>query len=164
MVASLAAGLGAAAFERLTLQLFPSAEAAQWTAWAGFVIGTAAGCDPGARETAEHSSRIVVRLVFASATGLAAALVLFTTLTDWSLALTSSVSQVSLLMLARGFAAAVFFVPLGTAWGAILGRGEIPAGESHAVNADVLLRSVPALLGDISPAAGRCRVAWTFPG
>jgi spermine/spermidine synthase len=146
VAASLAAGLGAAAFERLTLQLFPSAEAEQWTAWSGFLIGTAAGWILARRQTAEHSSRIVVRLVFASATGMAAALVLFATLTDWSLALTSSVSEVALLMLARGFAAAVFFVPLGTAWGAILGRSEIPAGEIQAVNPDVLLRSVPALL------------------
>jgi hypothetical protein len=147
VVTSLAAGLGAAAFERLTLQLFPSAEAEQWTAWAGFLIGTATGWILARRETAQHSSRIAVRLVFASATGMAAAVVLFATLTDWSLALTSSVSQVGLLMLARGFAAAVFFVPLGTAWGAILGRGEIPAGESHEASPDLLLRSVPALLG-----------------
>ena len=148
VVASLAAGLGAAAFERLTLQLFPSAEAAQWTAWAGFLIGTAAGWILRAAQTAEQPTRIVVRLVFASATGMAAALVLFTTLTDWSLALTSSVSQVGLLMLARGFGGGGFLRAAGHGLGGDpRARRDSRRRELPRQSPDVLLRSVPALLG-----------------
>ncbi len=81
---------------------------------------------------------------------MAAALVLFATLTDWSLALTSSVSQVGLLMLARGFAAAVFFVPLGTAWGAILGRGAGPRRREPRGEARRPAAVGPRSLGGIS--------------
>jgi hypothetical protein len=147
VIASLTAGLGAAAFERLTLQLFPSAEAGQWAAWAGFLIGTAAGWILAHRETADASRRTLVRLVFASAASIALALVLFSTLTDWSLALTASVSQVGLLMLFRGLAAAAFFLPLGIAWSAILARGQAAERESRETGPDALLRFVPALLG-----------------
>ncbi len=159
--ASVTVGMAAAALGRLTLQLFPSAEAEQWIGWAGFLMGTAAGLVLSRRGSANEQRRMVVRLMLAGAFCMALPVALFAVLTDWFLGVTSSVSQVGLLMLIRGTSAAALLFPLGAAWGALVEFcqraaafkpvDENPSPEKQGAWPDVLLRSTPALLaGDLA--------------
>jgi spermidine synthase len=155
--ASLTAGMAAAALERLTLQLFPSAEAMQWTAWAGFLMGTAAGWRWTRRRLADQQRQTAAWLVLAGGFCTALTLVLFPVLTDWFLDVTSNVSQVGLLMGIRGALAAALLFPLGAAWASLVGLGrrdgacppghESPSPEEQDAHPDLLLKSTPALFG-----------------
>jgi hypothetical protein len=146
-----AAGVG-----RLTFQLFPDAEALHWTAWAGFLLGTATASALSRRGSTDRQRRAAARLVLAGAFCSALSLVLFPTLTDWFLGITASVSQVAVLMAIRGTSAAVLLFPLGAVWGALVGLSPRavagrPTDESHLPEEqwtppDALLRSTPALL------------------
>lgn len=145
-LAAAAAGTGAAGLGRLTLQLFPSAEAAQWTAWAGFLLGTAAGWSFARRGFAEQRRQRVARIVLASAVGVALPVLLFGTITDWFLGTTAGVSQVALLMLIRAGSAAVLFAPLGAAWGALVSLCHRRTGDDSVEAVRPFVLSVPALL------------------
>jgi hypothetical protein len=158
---SVTVGIAAAGLGRMALQLFPSAEAEQWTGWAGFLVGTAAGLVLSRRGPADQQRRTALRLILAAAFCIALPLVLFAALTDCFLGATSSVSQTGLLMLIRGTSAAALFFPLGAGWAALVGFSQRaaagkPAHESRSPEEqddfpDLLLRSTPALFaGDLA--------------
>jgi Spermine/spermidine synthase domain len=139
---SVAVGMAAAGISRLTLQLFPSAEALQWTAWTGFLIGTAAGWFFARRGTADQQRRAAARLALCGAFCIVLPFLCFGMLTDWFLATTSGVPQVGLLLLIRAAAAAALLFPLGAVWGGLvsLGRRNVD-GEAPGDSLDPLLRS-----------------------
>jgi hypothetical protein len=153
---SVTVGIVAAALGRLTFQLFPDAEALQWTASGGFLMGTAGGLVLSGRGSVDRQRRTAARLVLAGAFCSALSVVLFSTLTDWFLGTTASVSQVARLMSIRGMSAALLLVPLGAAWGALVGlclrtavsrlADESPSLEEPHTQLDAILRSAPALL------------------
>ena len=64
----------------------------------------------------------------------------FGTLTDWSLAETANVSQVGWLILIRAAFVTAVFLPLGFAWGVLVGLGGGNAARQTAT------RSLPTLL------------------
>jgi spermidine synthase len=137
---SLAAGIGAATLGRLTLQLCPSAEGLEWTNWTGFLLGTAAGLVLSRRPGAERRRLTIARLLLGGALGAVLPVASFGILTDWSLAATAGVSQVGWLFLIRSVVGARVFLPLGLAWGAILGLDE------GILSRQMATRSLPALL------------------
>ena len=147
---SLAVGIAAAALGRLILQLAPSAEALEWTNWTGFLSGAAAGLVVSSRSASERRQPTIAWLLLAGAIGALLPVACFGLLTDWSLAATASVSQVAWLYLIRSVVVASVFLPLGIAWGSILGLGE--GNESR----QMATRSVPALL------AGFLIARWLF--
>jgi hypothetical protein len=140
---SVAAGIVAATLGRLALQLCPSAEGLEWTNWTGFLFGAAVGLALARRAKAESRRLATGWLLLAGALGAAVPVACFGILTDWSLAATASVSQLGLLLLIRIVAAASIFLPLGLAWGALLGLGE--GNVSHLAAA----RSLPLLLAGL---------------
>jgi hypothetical protein len=154
--ASVTVGMMAAALGRLTFQLFPDAEALQWSAVGGFLMGTAAGLILSVRGSIDRQRRMAARLALAGAFCSALSVVLFSTLTDWFLGATASVSQVALLMSIRGTAAALSLFPLGAVWGGLVGlcpraavserSDESPSPQELGTHLDALLRSTPALL------------------
>jgi hypothetical protein len=155
VLASITVGIVAAALGRLTFQLFPDAEALQWTADGGFLMGTAVGLVLSNRGTMDRQRRTVARLLLAGAIGSALSVMLFSTLTDCFLGTTASVSQVTLLMLIRGMSAAALLFPLGAAWGGLVAAflrtaprehtDETSSSEEPCPHLDALLRSTPAL-------------------
>lgn len=147
---SLAVGIAAAAVGRLTLQLFPAAESLEWTDWAGFLAGTAAGLVLSRRGASERRRPTLGWLLLVGALGAVLPVACFGILTDWSLAATAGISQVGWLLLIRSAVVAGLFLPLGIAWGAILGFAE--GDESR----QVATRWLPALL------AGFIGARWLF--
>ena len=137
---SLAVGLAAAALGRLILQLAPSAEALEWTNWTGFLFGAAAGAAVACRSAEERRQRTIGGLLLAGAIGVLLPVATFRFLTDWSLAATAGVSQVGWLLLIRSVFVVCVLVPLGIAWGSILG---VAGGKS---TRRMATQSVPALL------------------
>ena len=118
---SLAVGIAAAALGRLTLQLAPSAEALEWTDWAGFLFGTAVALVLLQRAASDRRGLTVAWLLLAAAIGATLPVACFGTLTDWSLAETANVSQVGWLILIRAAFVTAVFLPLGFAWGSSSG-------------------------------------------
>ena len=164
VLTTLAAAAGAAALCRLALQLFPSAEAEEWSAWAGFALGTAFGWVLSRRGQSDQRRRAVVRLLLSGGLALALPALLFGLLTECSLAVTASVSQASVLLLIRSLASAAFLLPLGTAWGAAVATLEpessaeedgSPAQTPFA--AGLFLRLLPVPAPAIWPLAGCLR-------
>jgi hypothetical protein len=147
---SLAVGIAAASLGRLILQLAPSAEALEYTNWTGFLFGAAAGLALSRRFASEGRRLTIAWLLLAGAIGALLPVASFGLLTDWSLAATASVSQVAWLFLIRSVVVACVFLPLGIAWGSLLGLGEGNQSRQMAT------RSVPALL------AGFLIARWLF--
>jgi Spermine/spermidine synthase domain len=137
---SLAVGVAAAALGRLILQLAPSAESLQWTDWTGFLLGTAIGLAISRGPASERRQLTTAWLLMAGALGAVLPVVSFGILTDWSLAATAGVSQVGWLFLIRSVVVACVFLPLGIAWGSILGLADGNGSRQ------MVTRSLPALL------------------
>jgi Spermine/spermidine synthase domain len=159
VIASMTVGVAAVALGRLSLQLFPSAEAEHWTAWAGFLLGSAAGWALTRPRISGDQRRTVARTALVAAFCLVLPVLLFAVLTNWFLAITATVSQVNLLMLIRGGAGAMLLFPLGAAWVALVNfyahatvnasANKDSAQEEEAARPDSLLRAVPSLLAGV---------------
>ena len=155
MAGSIVVGMMLAATGRLTFQLFPDTEAAEWTAWCGFLFGTAVGWALGRRHGGPS-------LLLVGALGSVLPLAAFPLLIELFLSVTSNVSQVSLLMLIRGTLAAGFFFLNGLIWGALAARRPSPGESRGATDSPTdygtatLLRTVPALF------VGCAAAGWLF--
>ncbi len=145
VIGSFAAGLTAAALARLVQQLMPGTEAVEWTVCAGFLLGVAATWRSVRPEFNERRSPRAAVVVLVAAIGCALPVLLFQSLTDLFLAATATFSNVSVLLLIRGLAAAVTLFAAGALWAAVVGR---PDGETNRHPA-LLVSAAPALLAGL---------------
>jgi hypothetical protein len=145
VIGSFAAGLTAAALVRVVQQLMPGTEAVAWTVCAGFLLGVAAIWRSVHPEFNERRLPRAAVVVLVCAIGCALPVVLFRSLTDLFLAATATFSNVSVLLLVRGFAAGMTLFAAGGLWAAAVGwRG----GDAKRHPA-IFVGAAPALLAGL---------------
>jgi Spermine/spermidine synthase domain len=162
LVGSVAAGLIAGALSRLVQQLVPGTEAIEWTVCAGFLLGAAATWRIVRGQSDEGRLPRGALVMLVAALGCALPIVLFRPLTDVLLAVTATLSNVSLLMMARGAIASMALFAAGAIWAAGVGsratrsrqrRGESAANLSEAEGTNghpaLLVYAIPAFLAGL---------------
>jgi hypothetical protein len=145
VVGSVAAGLTAASLARLVQQLMPGTEAVEWTVYAGFLLGVSATWRSIHPEFSERRLPRAAVAILVCAIACALPVVLFPSLTNLFLAATATFSNVSVLLLVRGFTAAMTLFAAGGLWAATVGwrGGDVQRHPS------LLVSAAPALLAGL---------------
>jgi hypothetical protein len=163
VISSVAAGMTAAALDRLVQQLVPGTEAIQWAACAGFLLGAATTWRLARGGNSERGMATAPVAILFAALGCTLPVVLFRPMTDLFLAATATFSSVSLLMSIRALAAALTSAAAGAMWAAgIRWQASAAHRQTPELRATAKTDNHPAMLLRAAPAvwAGALAARW----